>query len=186
MFAKLYSNIVDSTLMDQPVNVRYVFMMMLAIADRDGYVASTPKAAAARLNIDQDAFDQAIQTLMAPDPNSNFPDHEGRRLVPSDRGRGWLIVTYKHYSDIRNEEHKRQYMREYMRNYRAKQKDVKTNGKDDKDFTNYGAVTSLALLDVDADAERDAEVDKNEMETKMRIKSDEFEPSSSFHEEIPF
>lgn len=148
MFAKLYSNITDSTLMDQPINVRYVFMMLLAIADREGYVASTPKAAAARLSMDQNEFDEAIAILSAPDPNSNFPDHEGRRLIPSDRGRGWRITTYQHYSAIRNEEHKRQYMREYMRNYRAKCK----TSKERKDLTIYGDVTSLALLEEDADA----------------------------------
>jgi hypothetical protein len=168
MFTKLYANITDSTLMEHPVNVRYVFMMMLAIADRDGCVPSTPRATAAKLGISQEDFDNAIAVLEAPDPNSNFPDHEGRRLVPSDRGRGWLITTYKHYSEMRNEEHKRQYMREYMRNYRAKQKECKPNCKDRKEFTNYGAVTSLALLDVEADVdETQKRQDVDEMETRQ-------------------
>lgn len=168
MFAKLYSNIVDSTLMDQPVNVRYVFMMMLAVADPDGYVSSTPKATAAKFNMEQEEFDRAIEVLMAPDPSSNFPDHEGRRLIPSDRGRGWLITTYKHYSQIRNEEHKRQYMREYMRNYRAR---VKAS-KDSKEFTDYGAITSLTLLEGDVEAE----VDQNE--TRERLEEDKAKTSN--------
>jgi hypothetical protein len=161
MFTKLYSNITDSTLMEQPINVRYVFMMLLAIADPEGYVASTPKATAARLNMDQDAFDQAIEALSAPDPESNFPDYEGRRLVPSDRGRGWLITTYQHYATIRNEVHKRQYMREYMRSYRAKKASVNINKEDVKSLR----ITSLALLE--------GEEDTKEKKTQLRNNGEE-------------
>jgi len=73
---------------------------------------------------------------------------------------------------MRNEEHKRQYMREYMRNYRARNKPVNINGKERKDFTNYGAVTSLALLDEDADETR-----RDVPETQMRPDANVHPPS---------
>ena len=38
MYAKLMSRITESSLMDEEIVVRYTFMMMLAIADPQGYV----------------------------------------------------------------------------------------------------------------------------------------------------
>lgn len=147
MYSKLFSNIADSTLMRESVNVRYVFMMLLAIADPDGVVDGTAFTLSRKLCISEEEFDAAMERLTAPDQGSNMPDNEGRRLVPSDRGRGWLITTYKHYAAIRNEEHRRQYMREYMRNYRAKEA-VNINGKERKQ-----PLTALAQGEGDAPRE---------------------------------
>jgi hypothetical protein len=159
MYTKLYAAIVDSTLMEEPVIVRYVFMTMLAIADQDGYVSSTPKAAASRLAISLEEFESAMEVLSAPDLNSNFPDHDGRRIIPSDRGRGWLIVTFRHYSEMRNEHGKREYMRDYMREYRAKAKASREEVKPVKVY-DPNALTTLAHIEGDGDGDK-SETKKN-------------------------
>ena len=119
MYAKLMSRITESSLMDEEVNVRYAFIMMLAIADPQGYVVGTDVAIARRMNISTDLFKKCVACLMSPDENSNSKEHEGRRVVESDCERGYYLVNYRKYRDTRDEEHRREYMREYMRKRRS-------------------------------------------------------------------
>jgi hypothetical protein len=118
MYAKLFSRITQSSLMEQDIKTRYVFMMLLAIADSAGDVIGTDIAIARTLNIPREDFEQAIAALMSPDPESNSPEEDGRRVVSSDAGRGYRIVNYTKYREIKTTEEKREYMREYMRRRR--------------------------------------------------------------------
>jgi len=118
MYAKLMGRITESSLMEEPVMVRYVFMMMLAIADPRGYVIGTHVAIARRMNVSVAEFEDALRELMEPDPDSNSKEHDGRRVIPSDGERGYFLVNYVKYRDTRDEEQRREYMREYMRKRR--------------------------------------------------------------------
>ena len=104
--------------MEEPVSVRYVFMMLLAIADPEGSVIGTDVAIARRLNIPTNEFTRCVETLGTPDPHSNSQEREGRRVVPSEGERGYLIVNYRTYRGLKDESERREYMREYMRNRR--------------------------------------------------------------------
>lgn len=119
MYAKLMSRITESSLMEEDVPVRYVFMMMLAIADPEGYVVGTDVAIARRMNISVNDLQKALVPLMSPDPNSNSKEHDGKRIIDSDCERGYFVVNYRKYRDTRDEEQRREYMRDYMRKYRA-------------------------------------------------------------------
>ena len=125
MYAKLMSRITESSLMEEELPVRYVFMMLLAIADPHGYVVGTDIAIARRLNIDVPLFKKCLCELMKEDPDSNSKEHEGRRVIDSDCERGYFLVNYVKYRDTRDEEDRRNYMREYMRKRRGA-KDVST------------------------------------------------------------
>lgn len=105
--------------MEESVNVRYVFMMMLAVADPSGVVVGTDVAISRRLNIPLQEFRNCLEILSKPDPESNSPKHEGRRIVQSDTERGYLIVNYSTYRGIKDEQDRREYMRDYMRKKRA-------------------------------------------------------------------
>jgi len=121
MYAKLMERITESSLMEEEVMVRYVFMMMMAIADPHGYVIGTDVAIARRLNIAVKDLTRAIERLMEPDPDSNSEEKEGRRVVASDVERGYLLVNYCKYRDMKDETGRREYMKNYMRQRRAKQ-----------------------------------------------------------------
>ena len=118
MFAKLFSRITQSSLMEEPVEARYCFMMMLAIADTHGYVIGTDVAIARVINLPLPVFQTCIAALCAPDPDSNSQEAEGRRIVKSEGERGYFLVNYTAYRQIKSEEEKRAYMREYMRQRR--------------------------------------------------------------------
>lgn len=118
MFAKLMSRITESSLMEEEIPVRYVFIMLLAIADPKGYVIGTDVAIARRINVPVDMFKKAAAALQEPDPDSNSQEHEGRRVLPSDGERGYWIVNYRKYRETRDEEQRREYMKDYMRRKR--------------------------------------------------------------------
>ncbi len=149
MYAKLFSRIAQSSLMEEPIETRYTFMMLLAIADQSGDVIGTDVALARTINLPLATFTEAVKALMEPDPHSNSQDQEGRRLVPSDNGRGYRIVNYTAYRAIKTAEEKKTYMREYMR---ARRESLKA-----KDVTAVNICKS-ALSDVThAEAEADTE-----------------------------
>src|SRR6266849_2536232 len=126
MYSKLFSSIVNSSLMEESVIVRYVFLMLLAVADQLGFVAGTDLALARKFNVNLLEFQEAVKVLMAPDPGSNNRDHEGRRVIPSEGERGYILVSYRKYSAIKSEEGRRDYMRSYMAAYRENNGSVNT------------------------------------------------------------
>lgn len=131
MYAKLMSRITESSLMEEDVGVRYCFMMMLAMADPQGYVIGTDVAIARRMNIPVPDFKKFITSLMQPDPDSNSREEDGRRIIESDCERGYYVVNYRKYRDTRDEEQRREYMREYMQKRRGGKPSVNSvnNGK---------------------------------------------------------
>jgi len=129
MYAKLFSRIAQSSLMEEKVTTRYVFMMMLALSDRHGEVIGTDVAIARMMNVPKNDFCESLKPLLEPDPDSNSPAEEGRRIIPSENGRGYKIVNYLNYRDIKSDDEKREYMREYMRQRRSKCKESEENVK---------------------------------------------------------
>jgi len=160
MYAKLFSRIAQSSLMEQDVATRYCFMMLLAISDPYGDVIGTDVAIARTVNLPLDTFKRCLADLMSPDPDSNSQAKEGRRVVESEAGRGYTIVNYLTYRAIKSEEEKKAYMREYMARRRKEQK-----GKDVTDVK----ICKTVLNDVtqsEGELERDREIDKEKEEVK--------------------
>lgn len=156
MYAKLFSRIAQSSLMEEPIETRYTFMMLLAIADQSGDVIGTDVALARTINLPLATFTESVKALMEPDPHSNSQDHDGRRLIPSDFGRGYRIVNYSAYRAIKTAEEKKTYMREYMR---ARRESLKT-----KEVTSVN-ICKTALSDVthaEAEVETEAEAEKRQ------------------------
>lgn len=106
--------------MEEPIEVRYTFAFMLAICDPTGHVIGTDVAIARRLNMGVPDFQKCIGALMAPDEDSNSKEEEGRRVIPSEGERGYRLVNYLTYRDMKDEEHRRNYMADYMKKYREK------------------------------------------------------------------
>jgi hypothetical protein len=134
MFAKIYTQIFDSSIADD-YRVRHVFEDLLKLADMTGAVDMTVEAIARRTNVPFEEVQRGIERLCEPDPNSRSRAQEGRRLVSLDSNRtyGWLIVNYTHYRNLRDEEARRSYFRDAMRKYRQKHKKKSTDVQADAD-----------------------------------------------------
>lgn len=106
--------------MEEKIDVRYTFVLMLAICDPTGHVIGTDVAIARRLNMGVEQFQQCVEILMRPDKDSNSKEEDGRRVIASAGERGYKLVNYLTYREMKDEEHRRSYMRDYMQNYREK------------------------------------------------------------------
>ena len=167
MYAKLFSRIAQSSLMEQNVETRYCFMMLLAIADIEGDIIGTDVAIARAINLPLERFKTSIEALMLPDADSNSQVLEGRRVVKSDNGRGYRIVNYKEYRAIKTTEEKRAYMRDYMRERRKS-----LSGKD----VTAVKICKNVLSDVthaEAEAEAEAEVKAKRKPPAVAAQSDD-------------
>ena len=108
MFAKIFSQIFDSSIVEFP-EVRVTFMDMLILSDSNGVVDMTHEAIARRTNRPIATILTTIAVLESPDARSRTPDADGRRIKRLDDHRdwGWVIINYDHFRKIASEEQRR-------------------------------------------------------------------------------
>lgn len=140
--------------MEEEISVRYTFVMLLALADPEGLVVGTDIAISRRLNMPTKLFAKCVKSLQQPDPDSNSKESDGRRLIPSEAERGYQIVNYAKYRDLKSEDERRAYMREYMRDYRS--------GKPSVNNVNPSKSELAKLTQADTDAYEASGVQKGE------------------------
>jgi len=123
-FTKLFSSLTDSTIWAEDNDTRILWITMLAMADKNGYVGAAIPGLAARARISIEATERGLAKFMAPDPYSRSKDNDGRRLEIADRG--WRLLNYQRYRDMRDEESRREYerLRKREQRNRAKSHDV--------------------------------------------------------------
>jgi len=165
MYSKLYRQLFTSSVMEEDLITRYVWLCLIALADKEGIVDMTRESLARTLNMDVGQLNLAIDRLLAPDLASRSKKNEGRRLSPLDQDRnwGWTIVNYVAYRDIKNEEEKREYMKNYMR-MRRELENVKSPLND---------VNRVSPSDAEEDS------DKDEDESKDKPKEEKKESSTT-------
>lgn len=107
--------------MREDVIVRYVFMAMIAMADKDGVVDIIHDALARKLNIPETDLKNAIEKLESPDDASRSNVADGRRLsrIDAHRSWGWQIINYGYYSKLATRQEKREKDRSRIAEKRA-------------------------------------------------------------------
>src|SRR6266705_1985988 len=101
MFAKVFSQIFDSSIAEKP-EVRFTFIDFLVLADCNGVVDMTHEAIARRSNRPIGLIRETISELEGPDPHSRSPDFNGARIHRLDDHRdwGWFIINYDRFRKI--------------------------------------------------------------------------------------
>ena len=148
-FTKLFSTIVHSTIWEEQLHVKVVWITMLALSDRNGRVfASVPGlATASRVTLPQCI--EALERLSGPDEWSRTKTEEGRRIEAIDGG--WRILNYLKYREKRDDDERRLQTREAVRRYREK-------GKPSKDVSQSKPRKPMkAYVEAEAEAEADTE-----------------------------
>ena len=120
-YAKLQSSIITSTVWAECDTTRIVWITMLALADRNGYVAASVPGLAHVARVARDAVERALHTLSSPDADSRNQDFEGRRIQVCDGG--WMLLSYPRFRDQHTDEERREYNRKWMADYRARKHD---------------------------------------------------------------
>jgi hypothetical protein len=80
-FVKIHDQILSSSILEEDLVVRWVWICLLVQCDRNGNVYGTRMALARRANVTLEEFDQALDVLMEPDKNSTSPEEDGRRIT---------------------------------------------------------------------------------------------------------
>lgn len=97
-YVKLFSTILDSSIMDEPVVTRWIWTVMLAMKDRDGIVAASVGGLARRAGVQREDIETALSAFLSPDPDSRTKDDEGRRIEVVDGG--WRVLNHQKYRDL--------------------------------------------------------------------------------------
>lgn len=124
MYVKIFSQILDSSIADDP-KLRHFFMDLLLLSDQDGNVIMTPNSIKNRLRCKLEDVEWGIQELQKPDPgNRDKTDPlKGRRIVPLEgHGYGWKIINYHIYRDYKTAKEMREASAERVRRWREKNK----------------------------------------------------------------
>lgn len=163
MYVKLFDSILDSSIWAEDMATRLVWITLLAMADRDGYVRVAPTALARRANVPRHDVLEALDILSSPDPESATPDNDGRRIEETEGG--YTIVNYTKYRDLRDREQQRAQTRERVRRHRARknatqQDTVTSNGEALPTALHEDNVTqsNLTKRHTDTDADTDTEL----------------------------
>lgn len=121
MYTKLFGSIVHSTIWREPDHVRLVWITMLALSDKNGFVwASVPGLAdASRVSVEQ--CREAVARLSSPDPDSRTQVAEGRRIEQIDGG--WWLINHAKFQAIKNMDERRDAVRLAVQRHRAKKAD---------------------------------------------------------------
>lgn len=157
-YVKLWASILDSSVWREPAAHRLVWIAMLTMADKNGFVGASVDGLARRANVSEAEVESALASFLAPDPRSRNQDNEGRRIqvVP----RGWHILNHGYFRDLQDREAQRVYERTRKAEQRARQSlsrgvpDTKGHVPDSPGQTR---VCPLPSSDTDADADADAD-----------------------------
>lgn len=119
-YAKLFSSILDSSIWCESLPVKVLWISMLARADRGGVVIASVPGLAKLAGISTKECRDGLERLSSPDPESGTKDFGGRRIMEVDRG--WVILNYVKFRDMKSDEEIREKVRVRVHNFREKHK----------------------------------------------------------------
>ena len=119
-YAKLFSDIVDSSMWDQPPAMCKVWITMLALANQDGWLRGSVGWLAKKAQVDKDKCEKALEYFIAPDTTSRTEAFEGRRVEALEDG--WLILNYVDYRNRLSDDPKTVASRNRVQKHRESRK----------------------------------------------------------------
>jgi hypothetical protein len=153
MYVKLFSTILTSSVWAQDHATRLVWITILAMADKEGDVRGSVSGLARMANVSLDEARHALDVLSSPDPESQTPDEQGRRIVAQQGG--WHIVNYAKYRAIQDEATRKDAWRKASAKYRKRHNS--SYGGDDASMTQMTTTHSSTEAEAEAEAEADTE-----------------------------
>jgi hypothetical protein len=121
MYNKLFGKILDSSIwLEDHATIR-VWITLLASMDEDGFCQfAAPGNLARRAAVTLEEVDSAVAKLEGPDPDSNDPDNEGRRIERVQGG--WIVLNAVKYREMVTRQVIKEGNRLRMQNFRAETK----------------------------------------------------------------
>lgn len=112
-FTKLVPEIVQSSIWNESAEIRIVWITLLAIKDEEGNVRGNIKTLARLANVRDKSVQEALRKFQEPDPDSNTPEKEGRRIeaIPG----GWHVINHSIYRAKDYKDYEAERKREYRK-----------------------------------------------------------------------
>lgn len=153
-YAKLFHSIVHSTIWREEDHIRLVWITMLAIADKNGFVEASIPGLADVSRVTLDECKEALDRLASPDEFSRSQDYEGRRIESMDGG--WLLLNYTKYRGAIMEEK----IREQNRIRQQRFRDSKKTDRNAK-VTGNAKITPVNACNAQSDPDPDPNKNKD-------------------------
>jgi hypothetical protein len=126
VYVKVFQDILDSSIWDEDLATRIVWLTMLIMADEDGVVRASESGVRRRAAVTEDQISKAIKTLLSPDSDSKDQAHDGRRIERMEGG--WQVLNYKKYREIRTKKQRKDAERQAR--WRARHRDASQESQD--------------------------------------------------------
>lgn len=126
-YTKLFQSILASTVWQESLPTKVVWVTMLALSDRDGRIWASVPGLAHAAGVQLEDCRIAIKKFLGPDLDSRTKDNEGRRIVEIDGG--WELLNHAKYRQMMSKEERRDYNRLKQSEYRKRKKDAGLAGK---------------------------------------------------------
>jgi len=117
-FVKLWASILDSSVWSYEPEIRIVWITLLAMADKDGFIHAAIPGIANRARVSVEVTERAMVLFQEPDPYSRSSEHEGRRIAL--KGRDWLILNFEEHRARMSKESAKQSKRKWWHENKVK------------------------------------------------------------------
>jgi hypothetical protein len=124
-YTKLFNSIVSSTIWQEDLATKVIWITLLALSDSDGTVEGSIPGLAHIAGVSLEECERALTTLQQPDKYSRTPDHDGRRIEAVEGG--WFILNRAKYRDKNWQEDKAERHRQANRRYYQRQRNSDRN-----------------------------------------------------------
>lgn len=94
-WSPLFSSIVVSTIWGEDSATRVVWITMLALKDKSGFVSGSVPGLARLAVVTQTECEKALKKFLSPDKHSKCTDNDGRRIAEVTGG--WQILNHELY-----------------------------------------------------------------------------------------
>lgn len=119
-FTKLFNTILDSTVWQEGLETRVVWITLLAMADKFGEVQASVPGLARRAGVSLEECKAALAKFLGPDEYSRSRDHDGRRIEEIEGG--WRLLNHAYYRGLESLSERREYQRRWASERRARLK----------------------------------------------------------------
>ena len=116
-YTKLFNSILASSVWRTSLEVKVLWITLLAMADKNGVANAAIPGLAALSGLSIEATEEGLEELMAPDRYSRTKSNEGRRIEPVDGG--WRLLNHAKYRAQMSADDRRAYKAQKQRQYRA-------------------------------------------------------------------
>lgn len=118
-YCKLFRSIITSSIWQEPLPTRIVWITILVSKDQHGFVEGSVPGLAHIAGVGLKECEEALERLSGPDKYSRTQQNEGRRIKRMDGG--WMVLNHEIYRD-KQADHRRDYNRRKQAEYRKNRK----------------------------------------------------------------